>query len=381
VLFGYQGWFATGGDGSGCQWKHWSNDPPSLPPAGDSCAFDLWPDVSEFSADELYDTRLHYSNGKVAQVFSAHNAKTVDRHFKWMQNYTLDGVFLQRFVGELSDPVFYNFRNNVTQHVMTSAQTYTRDWAIMYDISGANPSTLLQVLTNDWNFLVQKMRVLDSPQYLRENGKPVLCIWGFGFTDRNFDQNLALQVINYFKTTAGVYLMGGVPYWWRTEDRDSKPNFLQVYQKFDLLSPWAVGRYNSNSSFDGMVSSAIQPDIQYCSTSNIAYAPVIFPGFSWANLQKNRAVYNQIPRNSGEFFWHQGQTFLKRPGVRFIYIAMFDEVNEGTAMLKAASQKSDTPSDGTFLYLSADGKNLPSDHYLRLAGQLTQQFKAERSTV
>ena len=33
-----------------------------------------------------------------AYLFSSGNSKNVDRHFRWMQQYALDGVLLQRFV-------------------------------------------------------------------------------------------------------------------------------------------------------------------------------------------------------------------------------------------------------------------------------------------
>lgn len=60
-----------------------------------------------------------------------------------------------------------------------------------------------------------------------------------------------------------------------------------------------------------------------------------------------------------------------------MYIAMFDELDEGTAMLKAAVRKTDTPSDGNFLYLNIDnGVHVTSDHYLRLASDLSKQFKS-----
>lgn len=55
---------------------------------------------------------------------------------------------------------------------------------------------------------------------------------------------------------------------------------------------------------------------------------------------------------------------------------MFDEYDEGTAMAKAASTISDIPVEGTFLYLSIDGVNLPNDYYLILAGNYTKTFNS-----
>jgi hypothetical protein len=50
------------------------------------------------------------------------------------------------------------------------------------------------------------------------------------------------------------------------------------------------------------------------------------------------------------------------------FAAMFDEVDEATAMFKIAASKADAPTTGTFLTLDADGQKMSSDFYLRLAG-------------
>jgi hypothetical protein len=50
-----------------------------------------------------------------------------------------------------------------------------------------------------------------------------------------------------------------------------------------------------------------------------------------------------------------------------LYGAMFDEVDEGTAMFKVAESARDTAVDARFVTLDVDGEPLPSDWYLRLA--------------
>lgn len=55
-------------------------------------------------------------------------------------------------------------------------------------------------------------------------------------------------------------------------------------------------------------------------------------------------------------------------------IAMSDEVDESTAMLKLASKRSQAPDQGYWLALDADRYDLPSDWYLRLAGGITRLF-------
>ena len=93
-MFGYQGWFACPGDGSPLDaWEHWFRR--GAPPSGASLRVDMWPDVSELSAGERCATSLQLPDGRPAQLFSAYNPRTVDRHFQWLEDYELAGVFLQ----------------------------------------------------------------------------------------------------------------------------------------------------------------------------------------------------------------------------------------------------------------------------------------------
>jgi len=60
-----------------------------------------------------------------------------------------------------------------------------------------------------------------------------------------------------------------------------------------------------------------------------------------------------------------------------LYGAMFDEVDEGTAMFKLAATGADAPAQGSFLTLDADGLTLPSDWYLRLAAEGTRMLRGD----
>ena len=100
--------------------------------------------------------------------------------------------------------------------------------------------------------------------------------------------------------------------------------------------------------------------------------PVIFPGFSWSNLNRD-APKNAIPRNRGEFLWRQAYN-ARAAGATVLKVAMFDEVNEATAMFKLAARRQDAPDQGFWLTLDADGSDLPGDWYLRLAGEITRGF-------
>ena len=100
VMCGYQGWFATPGDGAGRGWVHY-NGPKGVFKPG-ICTIDIWPDMSEMEKDEKYPTPFKHKDGSTAYVFSPYNPKTVMRHFAWMKEAGIDGVD-RAFIGEVTD--------------------------------------------------------------------------------------------------------------------------------------------------------------------------------------------------------------------------------------------------------------------------------------
>ena len=64
-----------------------------------------------------------------------------------------------------------------------------------------------------------------------------------------------------------------------------------------------------------------------------------------------------------------------------MYFSMFDEYDEGTALLSAATDYTMLPTDAYFLTTSADGRWLSPDFYLRLAGDATRMLKGEKDTT
>jgi len=369
VMTGYQGWFGAPGDGSvSNSWRHWFRNQT---PAAASATFDLWPDLSELDPDERYATTMTIG-GVTAQLYSAYNAKTVRRHLRWMADYGIDGAFLQRFLLDVAPgSPGLEFRDQVTSNVMSGAERYGRTFAIMYDISGASAGTLVQDLIADWQHLVDTLGVTASRRYQHHNGLPLVAIWGLGFTDRPGTVADAQTLQSYFCCDAQVQyraaVMGGVPTHWRTGTGDSQPGFDAVYRSFDIISPWSVGRYADDAGVDAFNADQIQPDLAEATAQGRDYLPVVWPGFSWANLMEDPGVYNQIPRQGGAFFWKQITAALAS-GCAMVYVAMFDEVDESTAIFKAAQTQSGVPDQGQFLSLDADGQSVPSDWYLRLAG-------------
>ena len=196
VMSGYQGWFNTASDGAGRGWRHWGRQP--LQPG--EVTVDMWPDMTEYDPDERFDTGFKHRDGRVAQVFSSYKEKTVLRHFKWMRDYGLDGVFMQRFATEVSNDSGRNHFNAVLQSARKGAKEYGRVYGVMYDLSGVKEGGAPAIIA-DWKALVDTMQLTKDDRYVRHNGKPIVTLWGLGFGgDRPPLLEDGLQIVNPFKT-------------------------------------------------------------------------------------------------------------------------------------------------------------------------------------
>ena len=279
-----------------------------------------------------------------------------------MQEYGIDGVWLSRFVVGVA-----NHPTNVLMNVRNAANRTGRTFALEYDMSGQATNTLFTRLTNDWRWLVDNLHITDDPRYLHHNGKPVLMIWGF-FTDR-FSTNLAHQIIDYFKTdpTYGVTLVGGGQWWWRTE---TAPGWSNVFRRFDVYSPWNVGNVSISGTNKYASTAYWSQDMAAANSAGMLYLPVIYPGFSWDNLQRLPPDTSLIPRLGGEFLWKQFYA-ARNLGLNMAFVAMFDEVDEGTAIFKV----SNTPPTQAY-FVTYEGK--PADWYLRLTAEGTKVLMGER---
>ena len=376
VLFGYQGWFRTPSDGSPGGWSHWSKGNPTP----ETMAVDLYPDLSEFSTKDLFQIPGQTIGTKPAWLFSSFNPNVVQKHFEWMKAYGLDGVLLQRFVTDI--PKVRSEGDRVLLNVMHSAEATGRVFAIEYDISGADATKVANQLQEDWQHLVNDVHITGSPSYLHDGGHPVVSIWGMGLSDKSHPPSEpppAMEVINWFQKIAKTMVIGGTPAYWMQLNRDAKsdPKWTNAYHQMDVIQPWTVGRYGNLEEVDRWKADHLVPELIDTAAHQQRYMPVIFPGFSWHNLNPQSPA-NQIPRLGGSFLWRQAIN-AQSAGAKMLKIAMFDEVNEGTAMFKAASRRIDAPDQGYWLTLDADGLKLPSDWYLRLAGQITNAFHTHKS--
>jgi hypothetical protein len=366
VMAGYQGWFACPGDGAGRGWYHWGRGDQFGP---GQCTIDLWPDMTEHDADERYDTAFTHADGSPAQVFSSLNPKTVSRHFRWMKEYGVDGAFVQRFGCEVTvGEVQYRQFTTVLGNAARAANEHGRAYAMTYDLSGMQAGQVA-LIKDDFNRLVAEGVILgpDDRAYLHHLGRPIISIWGVGFNDdRKYTLAECADLITFFRDhpaggANGFTVMLGVPTFWRVlrNDAVADPYLHEVIRMADVVWPWMVGRFGTSEQAREMIGNLAPDDMAWCREAGLDYLPVVFPGFSWHNLNPDSPL-DAIPRNKGRFLWDQYVTYAKA-GATMAYQAMFDEVDEGTAVFKCTN---DPPVNGTFLTY----EGLPEDHYLWLTG-------------
>lgn len=362
TLCGYQGWFRTPGDPVGRGWFHWSKDRDRLSP--ETVNVELWPDVSEYPKEALYpagDYRL--PNGGPAMLFSSAHPGVVQKHFEWMRQYGLDGVMVQRFLG-LDGGARSIEEARVLGYARDAANRTGRTFAIEYDMSGTPPERAIEEMKRDWRFLIDTMHITDDPRYLRHNGKPVLEIFGF-FSDR-FTGKQANAIIDAFDTKDkyAVTLVGAGQWWWR---RETDPEWSRAFRRFAAYSPWDVG--NAGRDGDKVVAATARwkDDLTEAKRAGMLLLPVIYPGFSWDNLTRKTPGSTIIPRRKGEFFREQFRAAADL-GIGQAFVAMFDEVDEGTAIFKVTNAY---PTQGHFVGL----EGLAPDTYLKIAGEGTKLIR------
>lgn len=416
VMAGYQGWFGCPGDGcshathSNTKWYHYRENDMFRPGVLQN-SIDFWPDVSEY--EKTYDTEFKYPDGTTAKVFSSYDESSVMLHFKWMKDYGIDGVFMQRFVGEVvSNSDGKDHFNKVLASAMKASNKYERAICVMYDLGGFTSSGVRSVdgVIADTKEIIATYNLFnrDAGQkyYLYHNGKPLIVLWGVGF---NGTTAYKVEDVDRLVTALqglGFSIMLGVPTYWREGRNDavSTKDLLPLIKKVDIIMPWFVGRYGPDSyaSFAPLVKS----DITWCKTNKVGYAPLCFAGSSDLNMHPNNGF---APRNGGKFFWDQAY-YCINAGAKMLYIAMYDEIDEGTAIFKCLHEsevpsnvastdyyvtysngnysRSTTyrdPGEGGWCRLANDlgikfrgvEDNLPTDHYLWITGKAGAMLRGE----
>lgn len=373
VMAGYQGWFRPDKTGK-------------MYPDAANIHIDMWPDVAEYA--KTYPTGLKLADGSTARFFSSTDQSTVDLHFKWMKEYGVDGVFMQRFFNATRNTEERAASTKVLRYALDAASKYGRAIAVMYDLSGLNASGEdCSSIIEDWKYLVDSLNVTNqkgTKTYLFHRGKPLVAIWGLGFPDRPYNiRNIGIErLIDFLKNDpkyGGCSIMLGVPTFWRDLNSDcvNDPYLHQIIKQADIVLPWMVQRFSPLLHNDmDRYRDVMLGDMKWCSENNIDYVPCVYPGFSWHNLSRTEfpndvKPVGSVPRQGGRFYWQQISTALMT-GAQMLYVAMFDEVNEGTAIFKCTDNP---PVSKDAQFVGMDGK--PSDQYLWLTGQAAKMLREE----
>ncbi len=370
VLCGYQGWFRTACDPSGAGWRHYLRRRENvwLP------VTDYLPDISEAAAEERCRMPLACADGRMAEVLSSDNRETVNRHFGWMRQYGIDGVFVQRFPVDLysralASASFRDSADRVLGYCRDAAATSGRSYALMYDLSGLG-SNAAEVVIADWRHLTGAgvVRGPSDAAWQHHGGRPVIALWGVGFNDkRNYGLDACERLVSFFKGEGYAVLLG-LPFYWRTLRNDAIPDerLHALVRQADIVHTWSVGRYRDEAGVR-RAEQVWREDAAWCRENKLTFMPVVFPGFSWRNLKGKQ---DEIPRRGGAFLWDQFAA-AKRAGAGCAYVAMFDEVDEGTQIFKV---NNDPPAGAGFVYQSYG--TLPPDYYLWLTGEATRLFRS-----
>ena len=281
---------------------------------------------------------------------------------------------MQRFITEIRNESGLKHFNKVLNSAMKSANKYERAICVMYDLSGMQPGEE-RLLLKDIAEISERYSLKDhakNPSYLYHNGKPLVTVWGVGFNDnRRYGLKEVAHIIDGLKSQ-GFSVMLGVPTQWRVLEGDTEPDprLHELIRKCDIMMPWFVGRYNETTY--PKYQKLVEEDIQWAKKNQVDYAPLVFPGFSWGNL-KGKDHNSFIPRNKGSFLWTQ-LTGAIRAGAEMIYVAMFDEIDEGTAIFKCAQKV--PVGKSTFVPIE---EGVESDHYLKLVGEAAKILRKEKA--
>ena len=398
VLLNYRGAF-----GSSKQTKAWSQYFHDL--EGKRPKFDYWPEISELDENDLFETNIPGSGGKMGMLYESGSERVVHQHFQWLADYQLDGVLLERNLANENFEVIESERNALLGAVKNAAVNFDRVFGLKYDVSGSSLEGLANFVLEDWKELVDQ-GLLKNTSYLWHKGRPVIALFGVGFEENRVQQdpNILLNLIDSLKHNENpayrASIIGFVPINWNwlplSEDPEIEKKWQEVFRSLDVISPWSVGAYSNEQDFSIHMDLFLRPDKAFIQSSNEvlgtsrSYMPVIWPGLSNGNMSLVRTNYrgdhDLVSRNDGHFFWQQA-AMIKSLDIDMLYINSLDDLNEGTAIYKLISNASELPQLGAvekadgyqLLAFGKDGLEEPSDWYLKMSQKMGRIIRKEES--
>ncbi len=236
----------------------------------------------------------------------------------------------------------------------------------MYDQSGMNPDDLVRIIERDWRILVDSMQITKDERYLHHEGKPIVGI--FGYFPNSFSVQIAHQVAEIFKKPgyeAHIIASGE-----RVDD--SNPSWNNIYSDFLAYFPWNVGNYTSSDLNHAYAQTLQWPNERSILNSYGAeFIPLVFPGFGWDNLMNQPPGTTKFGRRKGEVLWTQIKDVVNI-SAKTVYSAMFDEIDESTAIFKITYN---IPINHYY----SDNEGLHSDFYLNLTGYASDIIDGEKT--
>lgn len=392
IWVGYQAWHLAEGDGSPRGgWNHWFR---RNQPDADHLHGDQWPGaLDEYPI--LYPTGMRYPDGRPVRLYSCYDYETIELHVRWMKQYGIKGLALQRQQNIIDRPAERAWRDTVARHVRRACEEHGVRFFLMPCNNAKTERSnegVVERFAADWRHVVDELRLTESPMYARQDGLPVVIAWGFGNSDRPLSPAQAHEIIDVFKSGPERYrafLGGGII----RNFLDRSPNgfplddWVEVYSRFDLIKPWRgaqmVGRGMERAEQNAI--RTLLKEKAWCVERGISYMPVIFAGGSAGGTK--RTELNNFPRMGGQYYWAQfsavmDHAFQPDDG-RFVYVAMFDEVDEGTAIYKTANRPDMLPLPGRMVHNNIDPdvpdhlRDLPEDWYLRLTREMARILRGE----
>lgn len=140
----------------------------------------------------------------------------------------------------------------------------------------------------------------------------------------------ANAVVDFFRNDpkyGGNYVIGGIPDNWRTMDAGWQEHF----KKYQCVLPWMSRTYAE--------------DVADFKKLGLSYYAHVMPGFSWANLKHLPTGDDSMayaPRDGGRYYWNQ-LTAASQAGADRVFVGMFDEYDEGTAIMPMSDDVPPTP--------------------------------------
>lgn len=340
VMVGYQGWFQCPNDLADQGWVHWASPDLYIP---QNFATDMWPYMAAYpQSAQCRADALSLQSGQPAYVFSDANLPIVEQQFAWMQQYNIDGVFLQRNWGANSWQSPQSLQPWALANVRRAAADHGRTWAIEFAVSGLTDANVVQTVEADWKWLVSSAHILQDSGYSHEGGKPVVVLWGYSIDPTTLSPATGDTLVDFFKNDpvyGGNYVIGGISNAW--------PNRIAAWQEHF-------------SHYNGML---------VWQTHNFAQDIAEF-GPTGLNEDYYADVYPNIGYNDrlgGQYYWNELYG-AAAAGSKRMFVGMFDEYDEATAIMPMSDDTPATLAGGRqflnnegqsplwWLQLTADGK-------------------------